>query len=91
MAKDLNRSIGDFSAVNWYEQADPNRPETVTPGQYDSFGRRLYSRDADLNRDGVVTQEEKYQSYLRWVRDTIARQVNYRLPRSVNVGFLLRF
>jgi hypothetical protein len=39
----------------------------------------------------VVTQEEKYQSYLRWVRDTIARQVNYRLPRSVNVGFLLRF
>ena len=89
--ENLNRSIGDFSAVNWYEQADPNRPETLTPGQYDSFGRRLYSRDADLNRDGVVTQEEKYQSYLRWVRDTIARQVNYRLPRSVNVGFLLRF
>ncbi len=88
---DLNRQIGDFSATSWYRDPDPNRPETLTPAQYDSYGRRLYSPDIDFNRDGVVTQEEKYQGYLRWVQDTINRRVNYRLPRSVNIGFLLRF
>lgn len=88
---DLNRQIGDFSIVNWYRDPDPNRPETLSPAQYDSYGRRLYSPDADFNRDGIVTQEEKYQGYLRWVRDTIARQLNYRLPRSINLGFMLRF
>lgn len=88
---DLNRQIGDFSATNWYRDADPNRPETLSPAQYDSYGRRLYTADADFNRDGVVTQEEKYRGYLRWVQDTLNRRVNYRLPRSVNLGFLLRF
>jgi len=86
-----NRLLGDFSSVPLFENADVNRPETIRSDQFDTFGRRLYSRDADFNKDGVNTQQEVYRSYQRYVQDAIAFQGNYQGPRSVAIGFMLTY
>lgn len=87
----LNRQIGDFSAVNYYRNGDPNISITFRADQYDRAGKRLYNPMADLNNDGITTQEERYQMYQRFVQDAIARQVNYDFPRTVYFGFYLNF
>ncbi|MBL8005238.1 MAG: TonB-dependent receptor [Candidatus Kapabacteria bacterium] len=86
-----SRQLGDFASTPLFETADINRPETIRSDQFDTFGRRLYSVDADFNKDGVNTQQEVYRSYQRWVKDVIAFQGNYQGPRSFAVGFMLTY
>lgn len=86
-----NRQVGDFPSNPLFENADVNRPETIRSDQFDTFGRRLYSRDADFNKDGVNTQQEVFRSYQRYVQDAVAFQGNYQGPRSVAIGFMLTY
>lgn len=86
-----NRVLGDFASTPLFEKADVNRPETIRSDQYDTFGRRLYSIDADFNKDGVNTQQEVYRSYQRYVQDAIAFQGLYQGPRTVSIGFMLTY
>ncbi len=87
----LYRQPGDFPAGPWYAKPDPANPSTIAQSQYDRTGRRLYTEAADLNRDGIVTQQEQFQSYLQYVNDAMARRPRYQFPRTVFFGLMLRF
>lgn len=87
----LYRQVGDFPLGPWYARPDPTNPSTISQSQYDRVGNRFYSKEADLNNDGIVTQQELYQSYLQYVRDAMARRPNYQFPRQVYFGVMLRF
>ena len=87
----LDRSIGEFSATNFYAEVNPTRPETFSSFQMDDFGRRYYNPYVDLNLDGVVTQAEKYAGYQRLVATLQSRRANYDTPRTVSIGARLYF
>lgn len=87
----LYRQPGDFPAGPWYARPDPANPATIAQSQYDRTGKRLYTEAADLNRDGIVTQQEQFQSYLQYVNDAISRRPRYQFPRTVFFGVMLRF
>jgi hypothetical protein len=87
----LNRVLGDFNAIPWYREANSTNPSTYSPVQYDQYGERLYRKQTDVNGDGVVTQEEKYQAYLKYVQDRIAFRPNYQTPRSAFFGVMINF
>ncbi|MBC8144685.1 MAG: hypothetical protein H7X80_03805, partial [bacterium] len=83
------RVKGDFSATLHYQSADAQRPETYSRDQYDVFGARLYNAYIDDNLDGVVTQDEKFSGYQRWVSTRQSLRENYQFPRQayLRVGF----
>ncbi len=87
----LSREIGNFSSASWYKDGDVSNPASVNATQYDNYGNRLYNETVDYNKDGVVTQEERYQGYQQFVEDVIARQGNYQRPRTVSFGVMLKF
>lgn len=87
----MAKQIGEFSTTPYYRDIDPARPETYDNSQYDNFGRRMYNPYADENLDGVVTQQEKYDGYERWITTVQALRGTYQAPRSVFVGFKVRF
>ncbi|HZV12935.1 MAG TPA: TonB-dependent receptor, partial [Candidatus Kapabacteria bacterium] len=78
------KKLGDFDPTVWYKGG-------TGQGQVDTYGRPLYSTAADLNGDGVVDQQEKYQAYLKYINDSFARRSNYQLPREVWFGATLQF
>ncbi len=87
-----NRSLGDFSQTVYYKTATLTNATTFRSDQYDRFGNRLYTQQADFNSDGQVTQLEKYQSYQNFVRTAQSRRAaNYQAPRQVFFGFMVRF
>ncbi len=86
----LDRKVGDFSSVEFYRDADSD-PRAARADQYDSFGNRLYNVESDVNLDGVITQEEKFQSYQQFVSDFQSLRGNYQYPRTVSFGLILYF
>lgn len=87
----MNRQIGDFIATEHYKDINPNRPETWDVQQYDRFGTRYYNPYADSNLDGVVTQQERYEGYQRYIATIQTLHGTYQTPRTVAVGFKLKF
>ena len=87
----LDRRLGDFPVVSYFDKEDPNRPETVGTNQFDQFGTRHYNPYADINLDGVVTQPEKYAGYQRYVATVQSLRGNYDQPRTFTLGMRLRF
>jgi TonB dependent receptor/Carboxypeptidase regulatory-like domain/TonB-dependent Receptor Plug Domain len=87
----LNRQVGDFISTEHYKDIDPLRPETWDAQQYDRFGTRFYNPYVDSNLDGVVTQQERYEGYQRFVTTIQTLHGNYQAPRTVSVGFKLKF
>ncbi len=83
-------TLGDFGRQEWYATVDAS-PLASRTDQYDAFGKRLYNAAADHNLDGVVTQSEKYESYLRWRADDLSRRPLFQQPRQVYIGFMFRF
>ncbi len=74
-----------------YEKATYSNSSSFAADQYDIYGNRLYSKDADFDANGVVTQEEKYQSYMNAVKMSIAGRGNYQTPIRVAAQILFRF
>lgn len=87
----LRRVPGDFPATTYYRDADPKNKVTTAPNQYDRIGLRMYNAMADGNGDGIVTPEESYAGYQRYVADVVARQSLYQYPRQVFFGVMFRF
>jgi len=87
----LERQIGDFISTPYYKDIDPVRPDTWDQSQYDDFGTRRYNPYADANLDGVVTQAERYDGYQRFVATIQTLRGYYQQPRTVSVGFKIRF
>ena len=91
---DIN--IESFTPTPWYKEGSVSRPETYSVSQYDSYGNRLYTEQADkFNKNqtanGVVTQDEKYNSYMDKQAFDLKLRRNYQLPREVYFGIAVRF
>lgn len=87
----LNRNLGDFSNVAWYKEVSSTDAASTSPAQYDFTGNRLYNSQADFNGDGAITQQEKYQSFLKYVNDQQQLRLLYQAPRQVFLGIMFRF
>ncbi len=85
------KQAGNFVATPWYKTASYVKPESYSVDQYDQYGNRLYSADADFDGNGIVTQEEKYQAYLKYEEYVISFRSNYKLPIRVAAGIVFRF
>ncbi len=87
----LNRRIGDFGSQEYYKEARVEIPETYGASQYDDYGDRVYTEFSDFDKNGVLTQEEKYQAYVNYVQDALRFRGNYQGPRTVLFGLIFRF
>lgn len=83
--------IGYFSAIPYYKDANYLISETFLPDQYNRYGDRLYSPDADLDNNGMVTQDEKLRSYERQLETSLSGRGNFQSPRTVYFGFMVNF
>lgn len=89
--RSLNRLIGTFPSRLYYRDADPKNKATTDVQQYDRVGNRLYNNIVDYNSDGVVTPEETYRGYQRYVQDYVNGRRNYQYPRQVFFAIAFRF
>lgn len=89
--RSLSRQIGDFSSTAIYAKANPENYKTYSASQYDNYGNRLYNEAGDFNQDGVITQQEKYQSYINFVELSWKYLGNFMSPFSMNGGINFRF
>ncbi len=88
----LQRTKGTITnSITYYDEPNFAIVETTRPEQYDFYGGRKYSPDADYDGNGSVTQDEKYQSYLEITEDLFETMNNYRNPRTVFFSILFRF
>ncbi len=79
----FDRQVGDFVSTSYFKNANYADPTTFAANQYDSYGNRLYNEIADLDKNGIVTQSETYESYFRYVETVIKFRGNFQAPRSV--------
>lgn len=89
--KSLETKPGDFPSTAYYKDASIDNPSTYSSAQYDSYGNRLYSKYADYDNNGIVTQAETYQSYIRYLDTSLSFKGNFQEPRSVYFGMLFTF
>lgn len=82
---------GQFSSTAYYKEANYGMAETFSADQYDSYGDRLYNINSDFDKNGIVTQEEKYLAFMRQVADNINFQGNFLAPIQVYFGLMFRF
>lgn len=87
----LDREIGTFSEVPLYKEANYAQAESFRSDQYDSYGNRLYNPIADLDGNGIVTQLEKYQQYLKNAETSMKFRSLFRTPFRIWLGFNMYF
>jgi hypothetical protein len=87
----LNRSIGDFNSVSWYKDAVYGIPLSYGTDQYDTYGNRLYNANSDFDKNGIVTQAEKYETYVNYIEMLMKFRGMYQAPRQVSFGVKLIF
>ncbi len=87
----LERTIGQFADVSFFKTADFSNAASYSTSQYDNYGNRLYNEAADYNRDGIVTREETYQSYLKYIDQILSQLGNYQGPRTAYGGIKIIF
>jgi outer membrane receptor protein involved in Fe transport len=87
----LERKPGDFTSTSYYKEANFGKPESFMPSQYDNYGTRLYTTQADLDHNGLVSPEETYQQYIKYLTDLMTFRGNYQAPRMVYVGLMFSF
>ncbi|NLO18963.1 MAG: TonB-dependent receptor [Ignavibacteria bacterium] len=87
----FSRTLSYFSSTAYYKEADYGKAETFSIDQYDYVGNRLYSENADHDKNGIVTQAEKYQSYVDYLETSKSFRGNYQAPRTVYFGLMFRF
>lgn len=89
--RSLDRRVGDFSSVTFFKNATIENADSYAPDQYDNYGKRLYSEYADFDKNGIVTQQEKFESYIKYVETTMKYRSNYRTPITIFGGIAIRF
>jgi len=87
----LERTIGNFSDVSYFKTADFSNAASFSTSQYDNYGNRLYNEAADYNKDGIVTREEIYKSYLKYIDEIMSQLGNYQSPRTAYGGIKIIF
>lgn len=100
--RDLN---GDGDMDDWNPQYDINadtgineaNPTPINPrGRYEPSQPQDLNGDGDTNdivgyHDGIVTQLEYYNAYMRYIHDAYAQKNNYMRGRRIWVGFEIYF
>jgi hypothetical protein len=84
-------NLGDFNAVPWYKEASVANALTCSQEQYDRYGQRLYSVDADADQDGIVTQREKYEAWKTSQIQSLKAKANFQTPIRVQAGLIFNF
>ena len=87
----MERSPGDFSSTLIYKTATLNQPESFYGSQYDAYGKRIYNEAIDLDKNGIITQTEKYEGYIKCVFDLLSQQTNRQTPRTVFLNVKIGF
>ncbi|MDR0926299.1 MAG: carboxypeptidase-like regulatory domain-containing protein [Ignavibacteria bacterium] len=84
--------LGNFSATPWYKDATYANPASYTNEQYDIYGNRLYNENSDLDHNGILTQQEKYDAYKKYYEEiTIQQRSYYSTPITVKAGLIITF
>lgn len=84
--------IGNFLNLPHYREADPSNPATINPVQYNTYGERWYNESADVDGNGVVTQEERYQRFVEFQDEVnFASKPLFQIPRRIFFGLVVRF
>lgn len=87
----LDKEIGTFSATPFYKEASYAESASFRSDQYDSYGNRLYNEKSDFDNNGIVTQLEKYQAYLKQAETTMKFRSLFRTPFRIYLGVNLYF
>ncbi|MGQ9818407.1 MAG: TonB-dependent receptor [Candidatus Kapaibacteriales bacterium] len=85
------RPVTDFSAIVFYRDADYARAESFSTDQYTIYGDRFYNVNADFDLNGLVTREEKFQAFTKYLEDVRRFRGNFLAPRTVYAGIMFRF
>ena len=85
------RNPGNFSSGLLYEKADFSNVRSFNPEQYDNFGNRTYNPNGDFDGNGIINQEERFDSYILQLETSTQFQGNYQSPRTVYAGVMFRF
>lgn len=83
--------VTDLYQTTLYDKANPAQANTFSVVQYDGYGDRLYTPQADFNKDGLVTSDEQFQAYRNYLLDMGQMRGNYQAPRTVNFGIKINF
>ncbi|OGU58383.1 MAG: hypothetical protein A2X64_03515 [Ignavibacteria bacterium GWF2_33_9] len=89
--KTLEKRAGDFSSTTWYKDATYENPVTFNSSQYDLYGNRFYNAASDFNNDGMVTQQEKLDTYMNYAKTSMSFLGNFAQPRTIYAGVMIRF
>lgn len=87
----LNRQIGSFIATPYYKEASYANPASYVSDQYDSYGERLYNEKADFDKNGIVTQAERLQSYINYAELVLKSKGTFRAPLRIFMGVNISF
>jgi outer membrane receptor protein involved in Fe transport len=85
------KKVGDFSSTQLFKTATLENPATYASSQYDVYGNRIYNEAADFDKNGVVTQAERYEAYFKLVENNVQFRGNFQIPRQVFFGMMFRF
>lgn len=85
------RKVADMYQATLYKDAIPAQANTFQVTQYDYYGDRLYSAQSDINKDNIVTADEQFKAYRRYLLDSGQGRGNYQSPRTVHFGVKVNF
>lgn len=93
----LETQIGQLAAIPYYKDGDYSNPESFNINQYDQFGYRIYQADgtgyspSDVDKNGIITQQEMFDALLKYYEDTTKFKGNYQIPIQVWFGVKINF
>ncbi len=85
------KKVSEFSPVTYYDKADFTKASSFNSNQYDEYGNRLYNEYSDLDKNGLVTREEQFKQFQKYLTDASSFRGNYQAPRTVYFGIKLDF
>jgi len=87
----FRRRITNISPEPYYKEYNVAIPESNSFIQFDLNGKRKYNANADLDGNGLVTQEERYKQDMKYLNDTQRSKGNFQRPITFSFGLKLRF
>jgi hypothetical protein len=80
-----------IGSKDYYRESYYGNAVTFQADQYDNFGARLYNKIVDYDKNGIVSASERFTSYMQYLEDQLNFRSNYIYPRTVALGFMVRF
>lgn len=93
----LATQIGQIAGINYYKEGNYADPASFNVNQYDNYGYRIYQADksgfapSDVDKNGIITQQEMYDATLKYYEDQLKFKGNYKIPITVFFGIKINF